>query len=307
MVVLAPSGHPAAASARQAASSSNATLSLAYVGDGARPEHRRGLRRPPRPRLRGLLRDRRLTGAGSGRASSSKAGERRGLHAPRRRAAPRTCPGIHLNFLLILVFAVDHHDDRRDADRVADPAPARRLHRDRHARLRRDHRPHRHQRRRASTTSPGDDSSPTGRQGSHAGGQRMPIDLIHSGSSRSKRSTSDRGTCGARDGAPRPVRELPAARLAARASLDRAARGRGGGRLHGRAARADQAARLRHRRRVRRYPGASSASYLNTVNADQFEFSFSIFVLAMVDPRRPRVDRGRGARRDRARPTSTTT
>ena len=50
----------------------------------------------------------------------------------------------------------------------------------------------------------------------------------------------------------RAVRELPPARLAARPRVDRAARGRGRGRQHGRAARQDEAARLRHRRGVRR-------------------------------------------------------
>ena len=51
------------------------------------------------------------------------------------------------------------------------------------------------------------------------------------------------------------VRELPAARLAARPRLDRAARGRGRRRQHGRAARQDQAALVRRRRRVRRHLG----------------------------------------------------
>ena len=42
----------------------------------------------------------------------------------------------------------DRDDDRGHAHRPADAAPARRLHRDRDARVRRDHRPHRDQRRR---------------------------------------------------------------------------------------------------------------------------------------------------------------
>ena len=46
--------------------------------------------------------------------------------------------------------------------------------------------------------------------------------------------------------------------------------------------------------------GAFLGSYLNTVNADQFQFYFSIFVLAHGHPRRPRLDLGRRARRDRA-------
>ena len=45
----------------------------------------------------------------------------------------------------------------------------------------------------------------------------------------------------------------------------------------------DQAAGLRRRRRPSAASRApSSASFLNTVNADQFQFSFSIFILAMV-------------------------
>ena len=46
--------------------------------------------------------------------------------------------------------------------------------------------------------------------------------------------------------------------------------------------------------------GAFLASYLNTVNADQFEFSFSIFVLAMVILGGLGSDLGRGRRGGRA-------
>ena len=48
-------------------------------------------------------------------------------------------PGIHLNFLLVAVGGGDHDGDRGRPDRPADAAPAGRLHRDRHARVRRDH------------------------------------------------------------------------------------------------------------------------------------------------------------------------
>ena len=59
-----------------------------------------------------------------------------------------TRPGIHLNFFLVLIAAmIDRGRAGRD-HRPADAAPARRLHRDRDARLRRDHRPDRAQRRR---------------------------------------------------------------------------------------------------------------------------------------------------------------
>ena len=87
---------------------------------------------------------------------------------------------------------------------------------------------------------------------------------------------------GARDGAARAVRELPAARLAPRPRLDRAARGRGRGGLDGRAARQDEAAGLRHGRRLRRHGRRVPRVALSVVNADQFQFFFSIFILAMV-------------------------
>ena len=59
------------------------------------------------------------------------------------------------------------------------------------------------------------------------------------------------------------VRQLPPARLAPRPGVDRAARGRGRGRQHGRAARAHQAAGLRDRRRARaawRAPSSATTS-----------------------------------------------
>ena len=133
--------------------------------DGARPEHRRRLRRPARPRLRRVLRDRRLHD-GLVRLGLLLDGQRREGHPHRRRAAsPASLPGIHLNFLIVLVVAVDLRDDRGHDHRPADAAPARRLHRDRDARLRRDHRPHRGQRRRAEDRSGQPLNLTTGRQG----------------------------------------------------------------------------------------------------------------------------------------------
>ena len=49
-------------------------------------------------------------------------------------------PGIHLNFVLILICAGLSDGIRRHGHWPADAAPARRLHRDRDARVRRDHR-----------------------------------------------------------------------------------------------------------------------------------------------------------------------
>ena len=70
-------------------------------GHGARAEHRRRLRRPARPRLRRLLRDRRLHDrlvrlrllrvATAATASTSASA-----------SSPSTLPGIHLNFLLVV-------------------------------------------------------------------------------------------------------------------------------------------------------------------------------------------------------------
>ena len=51
------------------------------------------------------------------------------------------CPGIHLNFLLILIVAIILCALSGHADRPADAATARRLHRDRDAGVRRDRLP----------------------------------------------------------------------------------------------------------------------------------------------------------------------
>ena len=81
----------------------------------------------------------------------------------------------------------------------------------------------------------------------------------------------------------RAVRELPPARLAARPRVDRAARGRGRGRLDGRAVGARRSCSpTAPAPRSAASPGAYLGSYLNTVNADQFQFYFSILVLGMV-------------------------
>ena len=103
----------------------------------------------------------------------------------------------------------------------------------------------------------------------------------------------------ARDGGDRAVRELPAARLPARPRVGGAARGRGGRGLDGRAGGQDEAAGLRHgrrvRRRVRRVPGL----------LQQHGERRPVPVLLLDpdprhgDPRRPRVDLGHRARRHR--------
>ena len=84
--------------------------------------------------------------------------------------------------------------------------------------------------------------------------------------------------------ADRAVHQHPRARLAARARVDRDPRGRGRRGLDGRAAREDEAARPT--RRARAFGGVAGAflgSYLeHSQRASQFEFSFSIFILAMI-------------------------
>ena len=79
------------------------------------------------------------------------------------------------------------------------------------------------------------------------------------------------------------VHQLPPARLAPRPRLDRRARGRGGGGRDGREPRAREAAGPT---RSARPSAASPASFLgvfqNTINVDQFEFGFSVFILCMI-------------------------
>ena len=79
------------------------------------------------------------------------------------------------------------------------------------------------------------------------------------------------------------VRELPPARLAPRPRLDRDPRGRGRRGVDGRPARARRSC---WPTRSARRSAASSGAFLGllptTVNADQFQFAFSIFVLAMI-------------------------
>ena len=172
------------------------------LGDGPRPQHHRRLRGAARPRVRGLLRARRahrrlvhvglLLGGRQGR---------RGLLVPR--LGSRGEPAGHPPELRDRGDPGDHHlRDRRHADRPADAAPARRLHRDRHAGVRRDHRPHRHQRRRAALQGRAAARRPArgrvrqggellrGQTGDHTDRQdRLPRE-----SSRSSRSTCARGS-----------------------------------------------------------------------------------------------------------------
>ena len=112
--------------------------------DGRRPEHRRRLRGPARPRLRRLLRCRRVHGRLVRLAAV------RPVDVPLRLGRDQQGRARHPSLDLARPAAGGPlHDDRRHPDRPADPAAARRLPRDRDARLRRDRpavRPQRRQR-----------------------------------------------------------------------------------------------------------------------------------------------------------------
>ena len=70
--------------------------------DGARPEHRRRLRGPPRPRLRRVLRDRRLHRRLARVAASSHA---TGLPLRRVGRPARASAGIHISIWIVLIVA----------------------------------------------------------------------------------------------------------------------------------------------------------------------------------------------------------
>ena len=201
---------------------------------GAGPEHRRRLRGPARPRLRGVLRDRRARRRALRIRVLGRRRRREGLSLLVGEPAA-SLPGIHFNFLIILVLAVVATTAAGVADRRADAAPARRLRRHRHARVRRDHRAGRVQRprdpalRRIAHRRPErhlrdrPDRPPVRRALRRA--RPAPLVLVRA---RARRADA--------------ARQLPAARLAGRAGVDRAARRRGGGGERGRPDRAHEAA-----------------------------------------------------------------
>ena len=175
------------------------------------PEHHRRLRRPARPGLRRVLRDRRATRWAGSAPASSRTPRRRGHPHPRQRVPRRTCRAS-TSTSSHPACSRSSRRDRGHAHRPADAAPARRLHRDRDARVRRDHRPLRDQRRRDHV---GFGTKLTaGRQGI------TPVDKIdlpvHGPVHLAEPQTVvlDRARAGVR----RAVRELPAARLAPRAA-----------------------------------------------------------------------------------------
>ena len=117
--------------------------------DGRGPEHGRRLRGPPRPRLRGVLRARRVHGGLARLAARIAVHPRR--EADRRQYRRHRCDGgtrwdPHLD-LGRSPRRCDRHGRGRNPHRPADAAAAWRLPRDRHTRVRGDHRRGRAQRR----------------------------------------------------------------------------------------------------------------------------------------------------------------
>ncbi len=212
-------------------------------------------------------------------------------------------PGVHLNFLLILLAAIIVFTrDRRRDHRPADAAPARRLHRDRDAGLRRDHRRVRGQRHRHPHRRRYDADR---RQPRHpgAGPALLPRHRTVHAAEPETLVLAD-----LRDHADRPVRQPARARLAPGQGLDRAARGRGGGGLDGDPAGAHEARRVRDgglvRRHVRRVPGR-----LRRPPSTRRPVRVHVLDLRAGDDhhRWPRIDLGRRCWERCCSPTSTTT
>ena len=185
---------------------------------------------------------------GSPRPSSTQVDvpPRRGRRRPR-------APGIHFSIWLVLHRRRHLHRRRRHPDRAADAAPARRLPRDRHARLRRDH---------AAVVRNADN---LGRLQPHAGTRHHADRLAglrpdasrrdglpgRRSSSRSPRASSTTGRA-----RPRPRSRSSAAapaRLAPRPRLDRDPRGRDRRRGDGHPAHAHEDLGVRDRRVLRRH------------------------------------------------------
>ena len=202
-------------------------------------------------------------------------------------------PGIHFNFLLILVLAVARDDDRGRADRACRRCAC------------------------AATTSASSRSrsarssgrsSPTAGRSSFFGGTLTGgpqgitaidrIDLPFVEPLRRARPAPV-VLVRARAGRAHADRQLPAARLAAGPRVDRAARGRGAAASAGVPIVRTKLLAYGVGAALGGVSGAFLASYLSTVNPHQFTFSFSIFILAMVVRRRAGLDLGRRRRRDR--------
>ena len=202
-----------------------------------------------------------------------------------------TLPGIHLNFLLILVVAAMHLRGGRRDHRPADAAAARRLHRDRHARLRRDHLPLRGQRR--------------------LDRDRRQLQAHRTAARRSRRST--RSSCRSSSefdsafnlrpfywfalgaGRARAVRATSAcATRGSAAPGSRSARTRSRPRQMGVPLVQDEADGVRDGRRVRRDGRRLPRLLPHSVNANKFQFGVLDLRAGDDHPRRARVDLGGG-------------
>ncbi len=163
--------------------------------------------------------------------------------------------------------------DRRRPARRADAAAARRLPRDRHARVRRDHPD------RSPSTTPG--TSPAVRTGSD---DPAPGDPPRAPSgSPGGRTTCRTGTCCSVIAHHRDRAVLPARRVPSRPRLGGDPRGRGRGAGVRRQHHAGQAARVRDRcLDVRHWPACSSPARSATSTRSLFTLQASILVVAYV-------------------------
>ncbi|CAA9498501.1 MAG: Branched-chain amino acid transport system permease protein LivM, partial [uncultured Solirubrobacteraceae bacterium] len=257
---------------------------------GARPQRGGRLRRPARPRLRGLLRDRRLQ---HGLVRLELLHRRQHPHRGGRAAQQ---PARHPPQL-----PADR--DRRGAagrgggrdPRRSHAAPARRLHRHRDPRLRRDHRAHRGQQRRGHLRDRR--VQPHQRPSRHhAGRQDRPAAaraLHHARPAPVVLHGAGAGPAG-------PLHQPAAARLASRTGVDRGARGRGRRGQHGHPDRAREALRVRDRRRPRRRRGGVHRHLLQHRQRRPVRVLVLDLRAGHDHPRRPRLDLGSGGRGHRA-------
>ena len=268
---------------------------LAYMIMALGPEHRRRLRRPARPRLRRVLRDRRVRHGLARLAAVPDVAGGDGIHilTPRQFAARQRVPGIHINFFLVIFIAGGVHRavGRRSSARrrCACAATTWRSSRSPSARSCRAS----SRTRRAASSASARPTSPTAARASRRSTRSTlpwtttPLHVPARARTDLLRRPGD-GRCSS---IFLNIR-LRDSRLGPR--VDRRARGRGRGGGDGRQPRAHEALGLRaSARRSAASPARSSATYKNTVNVDQFEFGFSVFILCHGHHRRDGQHLGR--------------
>ena len=221
---------------------------------GPRVEHRGRLRGAARPRLRGLLRHRRVRHGLAGLAAVPRRRRRQGHPHPDAGEVGLRLgrPGHPRQLLLRHLHRGDLHRDLGRHPRRPDAAPARRLPGHRDAGLRRDRAAHlrelderhlRHRQHRLLQRAPGD----------HADRQDQPPLDRREVQISARAQTDLLRRLG--DGAAGHLLQPPPARLAHGACVDRRARGRGRRRGDGRQPRAHEAVGLRAGRRAGRVRG----------------------------------------------------